>query len=501
MKSTSRKNNIQLGFLLVLMLLLCTCTKEVWVFDSPANENLELPLLLNINGKPCALDIATKTFRFPIDADNISDFTALFEFQDYTTIQLDTIELVNESINNIGDIAINTPYTLKFTTKGEVNYYTLVFTSIPTVQIITLDKIGNEPKSFARIIVNETNPNSASINSLIGIEYRGASALNNPKKSYGFDILSSKNLDDVSFLSFFDLPENDKWILDAMYRDKAKCRNNTSFQLWTSLSNSSNHKGIASKIVEVFINYESQGVYCFNENMTTTSLNMTDASVLIMGKDVNGYSNFNKTPSSTPKSTYWEDWEQKIPDAKERLNWNDFKVLSDLIVEGSDAEFAAQIGDLMDIDNVIDYYIFMNMIHGIDNNAKNWQFLKYGPNDKFQIVPWDLDATWGRNYKGDNTAYNYVVTNALFDRLIELNPDNYIQKLQFRWNEIKYNEFSVSTIMRLFDDNFSILNTSQIITIDNQKWDKNVDITYEQNYLNTYIQEKWSFLDYYFTHL
>lgn len=501
MKSTRKRNNLLLGILLAFLLLFSTCTKEILVFDSPANDNLELPLLLNINGKACALDIATKTFRFPINQNSINNFTAHFEFQDYTSIQFNSIELINEAINNLGNIAINTPYNLQFTTKGEVNKYTLVFTSIPTVQIITLDKIGNEPKTFARIILNDIYPNEASVNSLIGIEYRGASSLNNPKKSYGFNVLSDKNLDNTKLLSFFDYTANDKWILDAMSRENAKCRNKTSFDLWTSLSNTTQHIGIQSKFVEVFINYESQGIYCFGENMTTTLLNMNPESVLIMGKDVNGYSNFYNYPKVSPKSTYWTDWEQKIPDANERLNWDDFEVLSHLIVKSSDAQFIAQIDNLIDLDNLIDYYIFINIIHGIDNNAKNCQFLKYGPNQKFVIVPWDLDSTWGKNYKGEATNFGYVVTNGLFDRLIALNPNGFISKLRLRWEEVKYNQFSEYTMKNLFEENFKVIKESNIIEIDNQKWDNNVDLNAEQAYINNYIQQKWSFLDYYFTHL
>ena len=59
----------------------------------------------------------------------------------------------------------------------------------------------------------------------IGLEYRGATSQSYEKKSYGFSLKASIDLNDDISGSFFDLKNNNDWILDAMWIDKARLRN------------------------------------------------------------------------------------------------------------------------------------------------------------------------------------------------------------------------------------------------------------------------------------
>ena len=83
----------------------------------------------------------------------------------------------------------------------------------------------------------------------------------------------------------------------------------------------------------------------------------------------------------------------------------------------------------------------------------------------------------------------------------ELNPNQYREKLKARWAVLKNNEMSPSTLIGLFDENFEILNQSNLIEINNQIWGKNVDLTSERAYLNYWIPVNWNYIDEYINSL
>ncbi|MGB1248244.1 MAG: CotH kinase family protein [Chitinophagales bacterium] len=495
------QNNL-IAILFSSLLLFSTCTKEEWIFDSPANDNLELPLLLNINGKPCALDIETRTFRYPIDETNIANFEAFIEFQNHSTVRFNDIEFVNNSINNFGDIAVNTAYQVEFTTDGEKNSFHLYFSTLPIIQLINYDRIQDEPKSMARMIINNTSPSKPSENSLIGLEYRGASSLRNPKKSMGLKLIQDFDMSNEHSLPLFDKKPNTRWVLDALYIDEAKARNKVCLDLWQTLPDDNTaHLGASCEYVEVFLNYESLGIYNFCEHLDYEFLSLNSESILITGKDNVPSTYFQALPKNDPSGTYWDSWEQKVPDVNMGHDWEAFEDMCKLVVKGSDEKFTNQIANHIDLDVMIDYFLYVNISKAYDDVGKNWFFMKRSNSEKFVIVPWDFDSTWGRDWTGAKQGYEGVVTNDFYSRLISLNPNNFKGRLKQRWEELKNDELSPNNLITLFDTNFELLNENNIIDIDNQKWDKNVNLYSEREYLNTWIFNNWNYFDNYIVNL
>lgn len=368
------------------------------------------------------------------------------------------------------------------------------------MQIIALDKILNEPKTLARILVNNQ---STLYNEMVGIENRGASLLSNPKKSYGFKTIYQKNIDSQKPTSFFNIAANTKWILDAMYIDQARLRNKTSFQIWNSLNanSSNNHHAIEGKFVEVFLNNKSMGLYHFTDNFTSEKLHANFNSVLYVGKDNQKDTYFIECPKGNANSAFWGNWEQKIPEPKEKIDWHNFEALLNFVVNSSDVEFKNNIAQYIDTDNFVDYYLFVCLFSGYDNLGKNWMFYKQNPQGKFIIIPWDLDATWGRDHAATLVWHSNTISNHFFDRLITLNANNFKDKLKDKWNTLRGNEFAYSTLIAIFNQNFETLNNSQIIPIENQIWSLSINLQSEQQYINGWISQRLYFLDNYFLNL
>jgi spore coat protein H len=481
--------------------LIISCTKKVAVFDNNANANFVLPLIFKLNSKNCVYDSETKTLKYSLDANSLTQFSPLVEFQEYSEIKLNGVSLVNKTINNIGDVELYKEYNLTVTILGEVNLLKLVFTAIPLVQIVTLDRITNEPKILGKLLVNYPSSQSHPVESWIGIEVRGKSTIGLDKKSYGFELYNDRYLSNIRFDSFFDMKPNNKWILDAMFIDASCLRNKTTFDVWKSMSTDSSKIAIKSKFVEVFLNSKSLGLYCFNESYTKQFLNLNNQSVFYTGIDNSDATKFYDVPNSIFNSGLWGEWEQKYPNPSQYINWGDFKALNELVVNVTDTEFINTIEQKLDLTNVIDYYIFVNLCNGYDNVGKNWFFLKKNYTDKFQIVPWDLDATWGKNSQGELLNSTTLVTNGLFERLVTLNPNNFKGRLKNRWNSLRISSFSETNIQNLFETNFNKLNDYQIIEVENSVWNKNVNLNSEKNYINSWISSRLTFLDNYFSNL
>lgn len=483
-------------FLITLaFLLLASCKKEVIVFDGAPNGNFELPLILELNGKACFYDEASGLLKYTLDGNALEDFSPHAVFQEHSTVLFEGMALKNNAVNPFGTIELHKRHAVTITTHGQTKHLQLVFTDMPIVRIVAFDHITNEPKTLARMTVNYPEAHKASAADWIGIELRGASSQVFDKKSYGIGIYADKSTDHPVSRAYFDLKSNSKWILDAMYVDQARCRNKTSFSLWASMGEKDDHPNIRSVFVEVFLNNASIGLYCLNENYSEELLNLGQQAVFYKGLDNSDVTFFHQLPEKDPVAARWAEWEQKFPDPSRHIVWDDFQSLSTLIVNGSDPAFTESIGSLIDLDNVIDYYLFVNLCGGVDNLGKNWHFLKKTPAGKFVIVPWDLDATWGRNAVGGTHPSSGKITNRLFDRLEELNPENYNQRLRQRWSELRSDQFSETHLFGLFSDNFSALEHYRVLETENGLWHQSLSTEQEQTYIRSWIVNRLLYLD------
>jgi spore coat protein H len=477
------------------LLLLVSCKKEILVFNGGPNEQLELPLILQLNGKDCFYDDATGLLKYAIGETALETFSPHTVFQEPATVLFAGKALKNHTANHLGPLELNKRYPLDILMHGQVRHLQLEFTDRPMVRIVTFDKIANEPKTLAKMTVNYTEPDKTPAVDWIGIEQRGASSLSFDKKSYGVGVYADKSTDHPVMRSYFGLQANTKWILDAMYVDKARCRNKASFSVWGAMGEAENHPKIRSVFVEVFLNNRSIGLYCLNENYSEELLGLQQQSVFYKGVDNSEVTFFNQLPGQEPLSARWAEWEQRLPDPSNNIVWDDFRTLSTLIVKGSDAEFSQSIGSLIDLENVMDYYLFVNLCGGTDNLGKNWHFLKRSPAGKFIIVPWDLDATWGRNAFGSLQAPNVHITNRLFERLKELNPGNYNHRLRQRWAQLRLTHFSQQQLFTVFSDNYQMLDRHNILEIENALWHQSLDLEQEQAYIKSWITARLSYLD------
>ena len=144
--------------------------------------------------------------------------------------------------------------------------------NLPIVVINTNNvQIQDEPKIDATmgIIYNSTgaqNFTNQPFNEFYGqiaIETRGSSSSGFPAKSYG---LETRGPDSSNYnVSIFDWPSDNDWILYAPYTDKSLIRNVLTYHLGNQMGNYSPR----TKLCELILNDEYQGVYVFMERIKT----------------------------------------------------------------------------------------------------------------------------------------------------------------------------------------------------------------------------------------
>lgn len=491
-------------WLVCLVVFITSCYKEEVILDSSPNVALELPILLNFDGKACAFDARFNLLRFPISEKQLTEYSPVVLFNKNSSVVFNGEELENGKKNLLGDIEISKSYPVVFTVDKKTFEFELVFTNLPIVQVLCDSDVRDEPKTLSKIIYH--NPGKYDLfSSLSGIEYRGKFSRSYPKKSFGF-ILWKDGLSDNEFdHNLLGTGSNSDWILNGAVIDPSRIRNVVSFEIWDKMGEStpgSNHWGIESKMSELFFNNEFRGLYLFSENLNHYRLSAGESAVLYKAIDwADGATRFERYDANVSSNQYWNGWEQKYPDRKEIINWEPLKDLYKLVVDSDDEAFVEHIGEMIDIPLFIDYFLLLNLTSSADNTGKNVFLYKRDNREKFQIIPWDLDGSWGILYDGSRGGDNHILSNSLFDRLMALNPDNYRQKLKNRWLSLRENSWAQENIAKYFNKYFHLFQSSDIIQKENQVWNIELDMNEEQVFINEWTENRLIYLDEFFSSL
>ena len=161
-----------------------------------------------------------------------------------------------------------TPIWFQAPTGSQVS---LTDVKLPIIVITTEDnrEIQNEPKVTAQMGIINNGPgvgNSITdafneYNGAIGIEIRGASSQNFPKKNYS---LETRNADGSNNnVSIFGMPSENDWVLHGPFSDKTLLRNVLAYHM----GESTNRYTPRTQLCELLINGDYRGVYMFTEKL------------------------------------------------------------------------------------------------------------------------------------------------------------------------------------------------------------------------------------------
>lgn len=392
------------------------------------------------------------------------------------------LKIQGQTLNNGGSVTLpNVSYGSSVAVERYENnqlkdQYTLVFTNLPIVQLQAA-LITDEPKREGRMRLSSGLYAQNTGEMKMGIEIRGATSQLYPKKSFSIQIGKDDDWTDERKLSLLGMRKDGDWILDATYRDTTFVRNIVNHDIYRQIhpyvykdsdGTPQGQPSIRGELVELILNGSYHGVYVLAEKVDRKLLDLSKVDV---PEDANGNELWDQVDWSLPENgsvlykaefaeaafldaaTYRIGYEQKYPDSDDVVRWEPLDALADFIINSSDAEFSAQVGDLFDLDSLVDYWALVLTGQAQDNTQKNF-YLARNENGKYAIITWDFDATFGMFWDGsvDDSASWFFPTheNRLFERLLTLPQTGFNTKLKARWSELRNSLFTPDALAQRF---------------------------------------------------
>lgn len=501
----------------ILLLVLFTtlprgCYEEVIISELQTGE--DIPYFIKLNGVPAFEDLSDNFLLYTLPRDSEAHFSPLVEFENYESITLNSIHLTSGAISDLGSVHINHPYELIASDGTETDTFKLIFTTLPLMRVITNDNIPYEPKLESWLQLQYGNSGENNYDSTLlfeshaGIEIRGMSSTFYDKKSFGIELWENEMRVDRA-VPLLGMGYTEDWFLDAMYIDNLRMRNRFSFEVWNRMETSAPDNlgkgartGIQMEYVELFLNDRYHGLYCLGEKMDDKLIDFSynqDKAGGVMYKTF-GYdscTSFRAYINDPKFSRDWDGWEMIYPE--DFINWDPLEDLRKLVVVENDEVFTNRIGDVLDLENAANYYLFLNLILGWDNIAKNIYMARYTDNSRLFFLPWDVEATWGRDWTMKDANPNGIVGNGLFERLIALNPEGYNDSLLVMWDRYRSTIFAQEALMQMVDEHYYMVRKNGAIERENLRWDFQIDLDQEYLYISDWIETRLLNLDKHFS--
>ena len=399
-------------------------------------------------------------------------------------------------------------------------YLSIIAKAQNTLPIVKLT--GDFGYDYQEGTVNIIYPDGSSQDYLTArIKWRGGSNNAEGKHKRNYKIKFDKDY------SFFGLRNDNNWILDAGQADEFRLRNRIATELWNDFATKPYYineepkalSGVRGQVVEVYLNDEYRGIYCFTECMDRKQLKLKkfDKDGTIHGtlwKSTGfGSSLMNTLPDSYDNNQPMMDvFEAKYPELDD-LDSTDYSTLwnaINFVVNANDDEFISHIDEYFDLPVVLDYYLFINILGAIDNTGKNMYWAVYDKQEDKKITPavWDLDLTVGcstlEQYSKEFTSPEYPLLDPfrLITRLKQLNHNHFNQKILERYKELRKTYFNSTNLFSRYESYYNILKQSGAVEREEQKWSGDSDIygheinfKKELDYIQSWINKRIAYLD------
>tara|TARA_B110000238_G_scaffold64559_1_gene70960 strand:- start:449 stop:2137 length:1689 start_codon:yes stop_codon:yes gene_type:complete len=460
------------------------------------------------NNNSNSLTITISKNKFGIDENksiiissipNINDYSDLFGYEKlFIKLGNDTytFSVVPKSIN----------YSNSYEVNNDLKKYNLYFTPLPIVFIKTENKIIDEPKVLADFVYSDSTD---VIVSKIGIEIRGGFSQTFPKKTYDLEFWDDELGNDTKNISFGKLRSDDDWILDALYNEPLRIRSYVANKLWLDFNTPyyindepDAKSGSDLMYVEMFLNSKYNGLYNLQEQVDRKQLKLKKYKNEIRGelyKGIGHDANFKILKDYDNKINTWSGWELKYPKENDIIDWKNLHDFTDFIINSPNNLFINGIWEKFDVDNYINYFLFLNLIKADDNTGKNTYLATYNSDEPYFYIPWDLDACFGSWWDGsyDNNNTDVILSNGFFER-VNKTDSNILKKISTKWFFLRETTFSYENVSNLISKQYYFLNNNKMyereaLIYPNYKFDYDAF-----TYTITWIKDRLDFLDLYF---
>ncbi len=324
-------------------------------------------------------------------------------------------------------------------------------------------------------------------NGLIDIEYRGSTSQLYPKKPYRIETVDSlgNNLN----VSLLGMPRENDWVLHNPYSDKSLQRNVLAYKL----SNDIGRYASRTRLCEVVLNNEYQGVYVLMEKIKrdrnrvdiaeidsndVAGDSLTGGYILKLdktdGENVGGWQSDNnifyqyhypKPDRIQPQqATYIQNYIQAFETMISSENYQDSYL------------------DFIDLDSFVDHFILNEISENIDGYRLSAYMYKDRESLDNRLVMgpiWDFNIAFGNadNFPGERGSewnLDYLIRVAQSDSPVPFwweiirNDEEFLERLSQRWWTLRSDKFNSDKLMDFIDSMADSLEEAQMRNF--EKW-------------------------------
>lgn len=481
-----------------------------------------------------AYDKEWKTFYLPVDREKQGDSIKASDFgfsgrAGEPVFQEDWAEL-----ELMEAAAANRKFAFTLDADSEEVYY-LTFTGLPILNIQAegiseVDEIGDTPCAGSMSLQTEGQERDWTVRSDSTLRIRGGGSRNYPKKGYKLE-LTRQDGDQTrqNKKSLLGLRTDDEWILLPMYYDESKIRDKFSIDIWNSFGESSYpydvNFGTRMEYLEVFINDTYMGLYGLLEPIDEKQVGIsssaeggiTDHLYKKLEQGSIDLSHFTEESGLLIRDNFEIKGKDKSGSAE---SFAPLLTYLELYKEKDDVVFCERAPKICSTDNVIDFWIQIQLIAGEDNLGKNYYCVLRMENGSFRnyFVPWDMDLTWGDTFvavpegqeaekrakhvaKGVDFVYKEELSETILEqnflnRYIFLDVDGAMEKLENRWFSLRETVLSEEYLFEKIDSYTELIYGSGAMERNQQRW-MEVPAVEDYTEFKNFVFKRLHFLDSY----
>jgi spore coat protein H len=226
----------------------------------------------------------------------------------------------------------------------------------------------------------------------IDLSYRGSHIRKFKKKSYHIRFYKPSIFRNAKELHF-----------NAEYKDPSLIRNKLSLDFFSEIGLLSPR----SKHIFLNLNGKNEGVYLELESVDQYFLSSRNLPQGAIFYAVDGDANFSimSDLDKEVKKSLDLGYEKKCGTEEDEYFLEEMIYNINTI---SRAEFAKEIEKYMNIDKYLRWLAGVVLMQNYDGFVHNYALYRNGETGQFEIIPWDYDATWGRDVNGKYMNEEYV---------------------------------------------------------------------------------------------
>lgn len=468
-------------------------------------EKLDFTCLL-CNGSRVPIDDVSKTFYVTLNMEE-----AEWEKLEFASGQPEYEIVFSENIvqsDKKKAIAQGEKFEILVSDGTQWSEYYIVFSGLPIIDITTSEGFYSETITGNVAFYNTNFTSSGVTESEYQGHLRGNTSKLYPKKGYKLN-LTKKTASGTTVnnkQAIFGMREDDDWILYAMYNDDTKIRDCLSIDLWNSFGaravNEKSTYGTNMTYVEVFADNSYCGLYGLMEPIDTKQLNLSASDYLYKRRN-SGSLDYEVFNDQTDPLANVQGFEIKSGVLDEEA-WAPMAELSRIIAL-EDSSFKEEIFKVVDIDSAMRMWLFMQIITGHDQTAKNVYYVARNNEEGycFTFAPWDMDLTWGNVSVGEeNPLYTAFETETYddwvhwetADRIIAEDIEGAMGNMQRLYLELRNSILSEQNIEQHIESIDTVIRNSGAYGRDLERWPEAAH-TESCEQLMDYAKARLEFLD------